>query len=44
MLSALIIPEVKASKVNRTAASIDESLNVTASFPKPVIFPATFAE
>ena len=44
MLKALIIPVVKASRVFRTAASIDVSLKVTASFPKPAIFPATFAE
>ena len=37
MLEALIIPEVKASRIIRVDAFIDVSLRVTASFPKPLI-------
>ena len=39
ILEALILPVVKASRVIRTDASIDVSLRVTASLPKPVIVP-----
>ena len=35
ILEALIIPEVKASRVIRADALIDVSVIVTASFPKP---------
>ena len=40
ILEALIIPEVKASRVIRADALIDVSVIVTASLPKPVIVPA----
>ena len=43
ILDALIIPVVKASRVIRTDALIDVSVKVTASFPKPVIVPASLA-
>ena len=43
MLDASIIPVVKASSVLRADASIDVSLIVTASVPRPVIVPAALA-
>ena len=41
ILEALIIPEVKASRVIRADALIDVSVIVTSSLPKPVMVPAT---
>ena len=43
MLDASIIPVVKASSVLRAEASIDVSLIVMASLPRPVIVPAVLA-
>ena len=44
MLEASIIPVVNSSSVIRTDASIDVSLIVTASLPRPVIVPVVLAE